>query len=184
MTLVQIWRLKGGVSRAEAIKSILDCVELADFRFKNIREMKAAELVEEIIKRYDKCASSANVTPMGLRLSLKNPIKDADYEEFKERFHFTVVAEDPSNESRLKLWKGYVTEKKKSPVQATLQHNILMILARDSDEAYDVVAAAYPKFVFETIIVKEIEGPFAAGQILMDVELRTVSITDELITDF
>lgn len=182
MTVVQVWKLKGGISRAEATKSILECVNILGA--KSRRDEDAATFVEEIIRRFDKCASSVNATPTGLKLPLLDELDDDCYTEFKECFHFTVIAETPSNESRLKLYRGHVTEKIKSPIQTTVLYSTLMILARDAREAYNVVAAKYPKFVSEIIIVKELEGPFEAGQILMDIGLRTLSVSDKLITDF
>jgi len=93
--------LKSGIGRAEGIKSIQECAAAwSDYK----RFIDAAHFVDELCTRNDQDVSSAAANPIGLKLTLQNPIRNEDYAQFRKCFHFdTVIPTKP--EPKLKLFQ-------------------------------------------------------------------------------
>lgn len=184
MTIVQIWKVKSGVDGARAVESVLKCAD--DSTFPNYdrpnRIVDASNFVQELVRRHDRCASGANTKPNGLKLTVKSPLSNDARIEFAECFQYDIVSD--KSPVQLKLFRVSVTQKVKSPIQATVQNITMMILAVDTEKVIDVLADKYPKCSSWDIKIREIEGPFASGQILLDDGIHTIStITDRSLID-
>lgn len=166
MLTVVIWNVRNGVERSTAIASMRECA--IHYGDKYQRDADACNYVDRVYKCNDKCASSANASPMGFRIQLKD-VSPEQYSEFNRCFNVKEV--DIKSEPRLKVFAANVTGKDK-PRHATIQttrnvHNLL-ILALGQEEVFVILRNKYPNIDAHVFTVEEIEGPFTTGQILMD----------------
>lgn len=158
MTIVEIWKVKAGTSRATAIASMRECAIAYGDKYQ--RDADACNYVDRVYKCNDKCASGANAGPVGFRTRLRE-ISPEQYLEFSRCFHFKKVA--PKPEVRLKLFQALTTMG-----ETKIEMNLL-----DTDATK---AAVTVRRILEEegwadvdkilLHIKEIEGPFEAGNVL------------------
>ncbi len=187
MTNVKVWRLRGGVDRERAIQSVLKCADDSTFPNYNTpdRLADASDFVRELVRQADRCASSANASPSGLKLTVMNPLSNDDRIEFRDCFYYSVLAEDEEEPKiQLKLFRVSVIQPSKSSSRATVQNHTLLILACTKAEAFVVASNHDPRYRKWDIELSEIEGPFTNGQIIMDFGLRTISTLTDILIDF
>lgn len=117
--IVNIWKLKHGVSRQLAIRSLRDCAE------GSIDVSEAENYVTEICTRADVDASAANAYPMGFRIKLRNPLSDICLSKFRGCFHFNTE-DEPDDSTQLKLFRVMVDYD---------QFYTVLVLATDEERA-------------------------------------------------
>lgn len=182
MTHIKVWKLKSDVPRA--VESLLKCAD--DSTFPNYsdpdRLQDGVDFVRELVQQADRCASSANVNPNGLAMVFKNPIQNDDLIEFKKCFHYSLTGAAPS--VQLKLFRAGITKPTMGNIPATVQNHTVLILACTKAEAFVVAVDHDPRYRKWDIELKEVEGPFINGQIIMDFGLRTISTLDDPLLDF
>ena len=173
-------------SRAE--DSVFKCAEKTSFpnynRPDHTQDVK--DFVLELVRRADRDASSANTRPNGLKLTLKNPLNNDDHIEFRNCFYYDREGHDIP-EVKLKLFRAQITQPDPAArihVPATVQNHTLLILSCTKAEAFVVAVSHDPRYRKWDIELKELEGPFTNGQIIMDFGLRTISTLTDILIDF